>query len=267
MLTNSVLVIAHPDDEILWFSSILDKVDQIVFCYIHHPNAPQLGEGRLKALSQYPLRNIHHLNLTESDTFDLACWERPQLTPKGLMIDSSRRIQQSYDSNFSYLQDKLSRLLSKYTNVITHNPWGEYGHEDHVQIHCAIKSIQPSQRFKLWYNNYCSNRSTTLMWRHIAGFSNDYLSFKTNLELSRQIESLYKRNDCWTWYDDYCYFPEECFSAKELFLEPGPRAGHLFPLNMLKVDFKRNSNTSRKPKHVMTRLFKHILHRHKGLAK
>jgi len=30
MFSNSILVVAHPDGEILWFSSIIDKVDQIL---------------------------------------------------------------------------------------------------------------------------------------------------------------------------------------------------------------------------------------------
>ena len=31
--SNAALVVAHPDDEALWFSSVLTRVDKIVICY------------------------------------------------------------------------------------------------------------------------------------------------------------------------------------------------------------------------------------------
>jgi len=45
MLSSAILVVAHPDDEILWFSSVVDKVDEILFCFGDYPALPALGEG------------------------------------------------------------------------------------------------------------------------------------------------------------------------------------------------------------------------------
>ena len=33
-LERSVPIVAHPDDEVLWFGSILEQVDRIIICYV-----------------------------------------------------------------------------------------------------------------------------------------------------------------------------------------------------------------------------------------
>ena len=58
MLDKSIIVSAHPDDEILWFSSIAEKVDKIVFCFSDCDSHPDWSTGREKSLSEYPIKNI-----------------------------------------------------------------------------------------------------------------------------------------------------------------------------------------------------------------
>jgi len=66
MIEKSILVVAHPDDEVLWFSSILERVDRVVFCYLDCESIPLCSEGRRKSLSEYPMKNILCSNLPES---------------------------------------------------------------------------------------------------------------------------------------------------------------------------------------------------------
>ena len=40
---KSILVVAHPDDEILWFSSILASVDHVILCYLGELVNPEFG--------------------------------------------------------------------------------------------------------------------------------------------------------------------------------------------------------------------------------
>jgi hypothetical protein len=43
---RSAVVVAHPDDESLWLSSILASADQVVFCFSDPFERPQLsGRG------------------------------------------------------------------------------------------------------------------------------------------------------------------------------------------------------------------------------
>jgi len=31
---SSILVVAHPDDEVLWFSSVLERVQETIICFL-----------------------------------------------------------------------------------------------------------------------------------------------------------------------------------------------------------------------------------------
>lgn len=233
---KSIIVVAHPDDEILWFSSILDKVDHILCCYEDCAGAPALGTGRRKTLSEYPLRNIDCLGLPEPVSFDTADWQDPVETPFGIRITTSRADAARYERNYPLIESSLATRLAGYRNVFTHNPWGEYGHEDHVQVFRAIAALQDRLGYTVWVSNYCGNRSYNLMLARVAGFSSDYVSLPTNVALAGELQALYKRNNCWTWYNDYQWFREECFMKAAAHAAMAP-CGHMFPLNIIKTDF------------------------------
>ena len=48
-------------------------------------------------------------------------------------------ILKKYINNFDILVKKLTFELKDFKNVFTHNPWGEYGHEEHIQVFKAIE--------------------------------------------------------------------------------------------------------------------------------
>ncbi len=243
MLNNSILIAAHPDDDILWFSSILNDVGSILFCFSDYPAAPQLGTNRKKVLTEYPLENVSSLELTEPQSFGMANWDKPTLSRFGIQLEYSREGEARYQHAYHLLKEKLSEKLCGVENVFTHNPWGEYGHEDHILVYRVIKDLQRSLNFNIWYSNYCSNRSFTLLTKHISGFHSDYKTLPTNHSLAKEISNIYVNHNCWTWYDDYCWFNEECM------IEDVDRPqlldyGHIFPLNFIKVDFLSASNAS-----------------------
>lgn len=80
---SAVLVVAHPDDEILWFSSIVDKVAAIVFCYLDVPEQAKWTEGRHRISQSYPVPNATFLGVVESRAYQGAlyrkegCWTWP----------------------------------------------------------------------------------------------------------------------------------------------------------------------------------------------
>ncbi len=237
MFSRSILIVAHPDDETLWFSSIVDKVDEILFCFSDYPPLPSLGSGRKKVLDSYPLDNISSLEIEESGSFSGADWNTPAESPWGMAITQSRQIKQRYQDNYPLLEKLLAEKLRRYSNVFTHNPWGEYGHEDHVQVYRAVENLQKQLSFQLWFSNYVSNRSAKLMFSYISGFDNEYVSLPTNPELAERIANNYKKHNCWTWYDDYRWFDRESFINSSYIGNAKKNYGHIFPVNMLKTDF------------------------------
>ncbi len=237
LLAQSALVVAHPDDEALWFSSVLADVNKIIICYSEIADRPDLSQGREAARREFPLANTTWLKIPEAGVFNLADWERPVVTASGMHIKKPKKAV-IYETNYQLMLKLLRPLLTGCNTVITHNPWGEYGHEDHVQVHRAVMTLAKELQFDTWYTNYASDRTVGMLIKQLCGFRNRYLTLATNVELAAQLASLYRKHNVWTWYNDYLWFHEECLvqAGTELVSSPCPDYGALFPVNLLKVD-------------------------------
>jgi LmbE family N-acetylglucosaminyl deacetylase len=239
MLDNAVLVVAHPDDEVLWFSSILRQVRHVVFCYLDHRAASKLGPARRRALARYPLEHTA-LGVVEAGTFNTVDWAAPVETESGLALPgagSAATLQ--YLDNATQLRTRLAEVIRPYRNVITHNPWGEYGHPDHVQVYRVVSSMTEALQQGLWFSNYVSNISMALHLRYAPRFNSQYISLATDTELGQRIAEIYKSEGCWTWYGDFEWFQNESFvslSTGPSTSAPAPKSyGSVSPLNLTRL--------------------------------
>jgi LmbE family N-acetylglucosaminyl deacetylase len=238
---EAALVVAHPDDEILWFSSVFMAVKRIFVCYLDVPGQSAWTAGRRAVAADYPMDNVTFLGLTESVAIYGADWRNPVVVEEGLEVRKRDGTMAAFDAelyrnNYGRLHALLENHLIDYSTVITHNPWGEYGHEEHVQVYRAVSSLSRTMGFEVWFSNYCSNRSYRLMLKSLSGFRSNVETFSTQPEAASPIETLYRSKDCWTWsFDDYRYFPQECFIPDR---PANPRAdmGSTLPLNFIKVE-------------------------------
>lgn len=233
-LRNACLVAAHPDDEILWFSALARRVDRIFLCYLGNPAHPKLGRGRAVALGQAPLTDFVCLGLDEADVYDLARWPDPDPTPAGVALAKARHgaSERRYRDNFARLAAELGQRLRGFDTVFTHNPWGEYGHEEHVQVYRAVRAVQPGLGFDLWCSAYGGSRSAGLMARCLQGAGIESFSLDTDQALAREVAERYKAAGVWTWFEDYIWPERESF----LRLTPGarpPKTVPAVPLNYL----------------------------------
>jgi LmbE family N-acetylglucosaminyl deacetylase len=235
LFQKSLIVAAHPDDEVLWFSSILDKVDVVITCFLSSKLHPDWGVKRERSLKEHPRKNICCLGLTESGTFLGVDWDNPIISEFGLEITNRSISDKNYKINYYNLKQQLGKLLKGYQNIFTHNPWGEYGHPEHVQIFQAIKGLKNEMKFNLWFSNYCSNNTSKLMAYFLYRFNLEYVTFKTNKALLNDVKDIYKRFDCWTWYDNSEWFDEESFVKDGVLEEKDIKKGQIIPLNFIKV--------------------------------
>lgn len=235
---RSALVVAHPDDEVLWFSGVLGQVQRIVLCFETIATYPQWTAGRKRVLGRYPIAGVESLMLTESEVFNGADWQRPVRTEFGLQVerrsDSIRGFSpDTYRRNYAELRTLLRARLQGIERVYTHNPWGEYGHEEHVQVYAAVHSLQPELGFELRCSNYFSNKSYALMRATFAETGFRYYAVDTNRALAEELKALYVEHGCWTWYPDYQWPAHECF----INADAGNRAvRQALPLNFVAVE-------------------------------
>ncbi len=251
MLVNSIIIGAHPDDELLWFSSILHLVDEVVVVFEDFWPDPTLGPARVVALNNFP-RKIRSLKLAEAATFGCADWENPVLTSTGIKLgrvtmlrDGKKKlkkllgrgggpkagIQECYNANYDILIEKLRAILKPDMNVFTHNPWGEYGHEDHIQVFRAIDQLRGEIGFKLWMSNYCTKKAMPLAMSYSHYQPTEIIQMPVNKEFAERTAQVYRDAGCWTWADDWSWFDTELFM--EAPLKQGEKTGqeHHFPLN------------------------------------
>lgn len=221
-VSNAVVIVAHPDDEILWFSSILGACKRVVVCF--GPSTPpdqQLDAGREALIDSYPLPKVRFLKLRQSDAYQSFNWRRPEISQSGLIFRQPNVI---YSENSKTLLRLLDEEVAGENVVITHNPWGEYGHEEHVQVFDTLKSLRHAKNFEIWVSGYVSNRSQPLMSKRVdllydsnSGYNFSYR--ETDAELALKLKDLYKNFDCWTWMPDYEW------PALELFYRLGETGG------------------------------------------
>lgn len=207
-MSESVLIVAHPDDEILWFSSIIESVDKIIILF-SKSNDGQVSEGRKKISGNNLLPYAHKvlfLNIDESNSFNKLNWDDPKIDQFGAKISS-----QAYKKNYYKICNLLKDLILPFDVIYTHNPWGEYGHEEHIQIFKSIIDIANLEKQQVCVSGYFSERSYKLMdfYRYCLKDQNIYKN--NNRGLCNSVKKIYYDNNAWTWADDYSWPQNECF--------------------------------------------------------
>ncbi len=266
-LENSLIVAAHADDEILWFNSIAADVDEVIVVYCDFWANPALGPARQASFAEYPRANLHCLGIAESGATGCANWKTPQLTEYGIAlgVEASRRaltrlakkslsmvsaydsekvayesVSSAYRRNFHDVMSALRPRLRPDMNVFTHNPWGEYGHEEHIQVFRALERLREEIGFCLRVSNYCTDRAMPLAQRYFQSEPLDYVTLPCNKDFAEKVASVYKKHGCWTWADDWVWFDEECFMEAPRAATASEPHRHLFPLNFFSIgDFAR----------------------------
>lgn len=273
ILKNSVIIGAHPDDEILWFGAILAEVDKVIIVYRDFWAQPDIGEARTAALEDYPRGNVECLGLEEAGTYDCANWSQPVCDEFGLAFSTmvakrelkrvakktlakvtpikpaalNQSIRSAYCENYDKIYAALKKRLTPDMNVFTHNPWGEYGHEDHVQLFRILDRLRDEIGFCLWMTNYCTDRAMPLAMQHLTASPDEYLRLPVNREFAEKVADTYKKHNCWTWANDWQWYREECYAQAPRETASGPASRYLIPMNFFVLEPPEEVSTASRP--------------------
>ena len=266
ILENAVVIGAHPDDELLWFNAVMKDAAHVIIVFREFWAQPGLGEARAKAIAELPHPNVTCLDIDEAGTHGCADWANPVINDVGIAFsltagvrEVKRRIKQTVDmftparpvyasqsvadayrQNYYLIRDALRPHLSADMNVFTHNPWGEYGHEDHIQVFRVLEHLRDEIGFTLWMSNYCTERALPLACRYFQAEPGGYVRLPTDKAYADKVAAVYRKHGCWTWDDNWAWFDEECFmQAPARGSKPKPHR-HLMPLNMFTIGDEGN---------------------------
>ena len=139
------------------------------------------------------------LKLPESGAGFSVDWPNPRLTSAGIEItDATARGR--YEANYKVLVGALRTTLAGFCDVYTHNPWGEYGHAEHIQVHRAVAALQDELGYTIWYSNYIGPVIWPLArlvsrqpcWTHRR-------EVRPDVATARKLMRIYRRYGAWTW--------------------------------------------------------------------
>jgi LmbE family N-acetylglucosaminyl deacetylase len=213
-MSRSVVVAAHPDDEILWMSGVLASAQPVVLCFGAIFGRPEKAALRRRAVAELGLAGLVDLAIPEAGVHRLVDWSNPVLTATGMAISDAAG-QARYDANFELLLSALRPLLAGATDVYTHNEWGEYGHPEHVQVHRAVSGLRKELGFTLWFSNYVAPLSLPLARRvGAAPCWAEKRVVRPDVALAKRLRRVYLRHEVWTWSRLHRWPVEEVYYAK-----------------------------------------------------
>ena len=277
LLHRSALVVAHPDDEVLWFASIVSDVDRVVMVHEDNPDAPLLGDARRRVVETFPHDDVISLGLREAGTLRLSPFRPEDRVPHGVrfgprslarsskryvrrLVGHEERVRlrlgspghgtpdgaraplasaaRHYADNYPAIVAALREPLAGVENVFTHGPWGEYGHEDHVQVFRAVQALRAEAGFALWVPGYVSPRSAALAAASLDLIGPDVRTLPTDVAHVERIKALYEREGCWTWHERWRW-PDEEFILPIVPDAAAPRSS--VPMHVVRMPSGRRS--------------------------
>ena len=212
MEPRPLVVVAHPDDEIIWLAAAMSARPTVVAAFPDDPDRPTLTAGRLDVRAHYPVAGFHFLPLSQAGVVHQSDWLRRAPAPYGVTLSPSCPPDRAraYVANYGALVTLLRPHIREHSCIYTHNPWGEYGHEEHIQVFNAVTSLarDPGQSVWVW--------DGPPAWRLLAdgvGLRYSYFGrrvrglprrrLRIDIPLYQSIKQLYMSCHAWTWAPAY----------------------------------------------------------------
>ncbi|MGH8221001.1 MAG: hypothetical protein ACREUT_20900 [Steroidobacteraceae bacterium] len=218
----AAIVVAHPDDEALWLSSAIASVERTVLCFGTVFERPRESNAREQAVAALPLTGLIHLAIPESGVDPRLDRAVPKLTAEIRIADAYCRAR--YQSNSAKLSEALRPALCGFREVYTHNPWGEYGHLEHIQVYRAVAALQADLGYTIWFSNYVSAQS----WPLARGLSREVCCAERRIvqpdrNTAIRLMRVYRQYGAWTWSNRHRWPAQETFFCQPPADDPAPR--------------------------------------------
>ncbi len=199
----NILVVAHPDDEVIFASSILKFMDLIIICFGEIPNEKKISSGRYSSIMELQKKgyNIEFLKIRQSrELFFGPNWFN---LSESINRDKLGLNLYDYVNNNRKIKKFLKPMLKDASVVFTHNPWGEYGHMEHIQVFNIIKNIRSEYNYEIFITGYVSNLTEKYSKEFSSQIQEEKLIRKSDLNIFYKFKKVYLKNNCWTWHQKY----------------------------------------------------------------
>lgn len=199
-----LLIMAHPDDELIWGWPFLQSTnwdkEVIIFTSDYFNEKRSFCKFRKKAYFKF-------MDLMGIDCY---CYDFPSSFHREL---NSRCIKKSDYSNLAGVEVEVAKLLKsiegRFDGVFTHNPYGEYGHLDHLFL---FQMVVKHSNIPIYYTDIKIKSNWSAY--DIGGKVNSSIYYKNrifkdhlNVGLLNFGKKIYEEFNGWTWSRQ---IPNEC---------------------------------------------------------
>jgi LmbE family N-acetylglucosaminyl deacetylase len=164
-------------------------------------------------LDAHPIGHVTSLRLPEPCSVHLVDWGSTRPDAHGVELNGAKATEarrEAYRRSYRALRDALGERLPEFDVVFTHNPWGEYGHPDHIQVARVVDALRSELGFRQLCSGYIAPRTMAIAADVLPTLDRWY-ERPTQPELVAPIEAMYRQHGCWTWPDEHRRFAVEAF--------------------------------------------------------
>lgn len=186
---NNLMIVAHPDDEILWGGAHLIEDNYLVVCITCGTNKVRVNEF------------VQVMNSTK-DKFIMLGYP-----------DKTNGERDNWDNHRDSITSQLDKIISlkDWDNIVTHNPDGEYGHIHHKMTSELVTNVVDKKKLDnlYYFGHYHSKRTIGEYYDKMVPVNDRYLSTK------KKIIGLYKSQKFIQTMFDHMYSYEEWVKESE----------------------------------------------------
>lgn len=182
------MVIAHPDDEIIFGWPILQDsgIKKKILCCSSDLNNPERAWCKHRKMSLFEVgQKTNSTTMCLDYNSEFYRFETRQETLSKMM----RHVEMSIEA------------MKPFDYIFTHNYWGEYGHIDHIIINSVIiNSSYPTIISDMFIkSNWVPFETKPVRYSKLF---NESARINLNLSFYNDIKSIYAKSNVWTWSKD-----------------------------------------------------------------
>ena len=164
---NKLMIVAHPDDEILWGGAHLIKDDYLVVCITCGVKYERVLE-------------FTRVMDTTEDKYVMLGYP-----------DKTNGERDNWDKVYDDISKDLKQIieLKDWELVVTHNPDGEYGHQHHKMTNAITTSVMDNKEKLYYFGHYHSKKTIADYYSSMVPIPDNLLRKKKN------IIGMYKSQD------------------------------------------------------------------------
>jgi len=209
--SGTVLIYGHQDDDLIWMQPWWNISEKFIGAI--NPSTPTYTK-LIKEQQTYLDNNGYNIDFESNwltpwldvtdEEYAQYYWED---NPQYAYLANDHLVAFWDDNNTALVRNEINKIKAKIeqyiasptvSRIITHNNWGEYGHQQHRALNIAVRELAVKYRKDVWMLGCDNNNFEDITIPN--GITYTLANYDTNMFTN--IRNIYIENNDWTWRTD-----------------------------------------------------------------